>query len=853
MQKIKRLIKNKNFLRGLFAVILIANFGLISELSANGFPEPPSRLNLGGIMSAEENPFCPTSVFTGIAGSVVDLGNDFVSGYSYSEYIAATENLCPEVVTTAGLQKKLESNPGILNVANSLNNTLLAQRPASGLNYIQEKVYALTNPTTVSAQSTEYYSPGGTGFDLLRPIQAFWSWSVRVVYGVLILLIIAMAFGIMFKSKLPVIGEITIQNAIPAITLAMILVPLSYAISGVFIDVITVGTNAVHQFLIGTPASPGYSIYQNSVNDTGSGGGGTQGGYFPDDPRVSFMYIRDRINVKEPLTAVFNSTIQNDTTGLVNNGLLTSINTIINSIFHSNPNAPDQSKDMTWLGDILQLIVALASIWISIKIFVKLFKKYITMILSPILSPFIFATVAIPGNGIKSVMDYVKMLWSCALAYIVTYLMFLLTVIFTDPSFQAGVPPIASGFFRPPLLNLGGIGVDSGNITLTLFTLIGLGIFFSIPSTLESIDVALGTTGMIPKFITTPIDSFKDGLSFATKSTVNLGRNTDSLVRGIHDKRIATNAAMRNARIRAMNFADRRRGIKADDSDSWQSKKSREYNEKITELTQRMEAAEAAGDRRARNNLAREIEDVKKEAQALGVSTFGVSEEKKEDGKSINVTVEWNGNPTFANFEPGPNRITFNDAQISRIRELVVTRREAIIMETLFKLKIEFQNIPIPDRFEPGQLEISTEGPVVNRVQTYIRNPEGYSLGDINRINSPATTRNFIPFPFVRRPVATDNIYEHIRFTTSHIDAPKLMQNLTVLEGSKAIKLPFILQIDPMDEAKFEELFGRYDPTTNSYGVGLVQRGLISEKRGFTYGTTTSNMITMIVGVSAVK
>lgn len=863
MKRFKDILKSKSFVKGLFVVLFIANLGLAFDISAadGGLTKSASESNLFTILNADENPQCAIAVNKGVIGGAINVVTDFTSGIRYSEYIAAQENICPDQITTASLQRKVQQNPGVLSIANGLNNTILAQRPSSGINYIQEKVYALTNPTSVNAQSREeYYSPGGTGFDLLRPIQSFWSWSVRVVYGVLILLIIAMAFGIMFKSKLPVVGEITIQNAIPAITLAMILVPLSYAISGVFIDVITVGTNAVHQFLIGTPASPGYQIYLNSATDTGTGSGAVDRGYFADDPRVSFMYIRDRINVKEPASAVFNSTIQNDNSGIVNNGIVTTINSIINSIFHSDGGVADASRDMTWLGDICQFVISLASIWISIKIFVRLFKKYLTMIIAPIISPFIFATVAIPGNGIKSVMDYAKLLWSCSLSYIVTYLMFLLTIIFTDPSFQAGVPNIASGFFRPPLLNIGAFGIDSGSITTALLTLIGLGIFFSIPSTLEGIDVALGTNSMLPKFITTPIDSFQDGLSFAGKSITGSARSIQAGAKGISDVRIGARSAMQNARTRALNFADRARNISASDSDSWQSRRSRDYNKRITDLTQQMETADRLGNRGLRNKLAADIERVKAEAKALGVSTYGVSEEeKKKDGKSIAVSIEWNGNPAIADFVPGPNRITFNNSQINRLHNLLVVNRDTVLNETLFKLKIDFQNIPLPDKFTTSQLTLITEGPVdSNGVQTYVQNKEGSSLADIDPVGGKVTAGdnlssiNFLPFPFLGKPAATDPIYRLMRFTYNANDIAKVPTMLQIVKPNTFIKIPLVLQMDPMTQGEFESLFGVKNPTTNIYdGIGAVQKGLISEKRGFSYGATDSNVVTLIVGVAS--
>src|SRR5690606_18904813 len=164
-----------------------------------------------------------------------------------------------------------------------------------------QKVYALTNPGRVYAEDLGVapapYFPSGTGFQLLQPIQAFWGWSVNIVYGILILIIIGIAFAIIFRNNLGGSQVVTIQSAIPSIALAMILVPLSYAISGLFIDAITIGTNAVHAFLLG-PGAPGNAVYEsrnvllkgkceNQTSDDAS----CDRGLYADDDRVNWFNI----------------------------------------------------------------------------------------------------------------------------------------------------------------------------------------------------------------------------------------------------------------------------------------------------------------------------------------------------------------------------------------------------------------------------------------------------------------------------------------------------------------------------------------------------------------------------------
>ncbi len=520
-----------------------------------------------------------TSMNVGGIGAFINqpLSNGFLGDELYSvKYARCVDELgkdaCKPEYTTLQTAMYLGSPDGstfsTVNAISSLNVAIITDRPISAVDYFQDKVYALTHFNTVSAQPADasitgreaYYSPGGTGFNLLKPIQNFWSWSVRVVYGFLLIIVVIIAFAIMFRQRLSGNVEVTVQNAIPAIAMAMILVPLSYAISGLFIDFITVGTNAVHEFLIGTPGSPGHSFYQGSDdpdnlrNPLNSSDPYTDRGYYPDDVRVDWLRARDKINVSTTFGAVAQDL--GEVSGLNGNVIFLAVGSIVNALTGKGQDA--DPADFTWVGDIVQFFISIVTLWIGIQIFVHLFKKYITIILYPVMSPFIFATVAIPGNGTKSIMQYVKVMGAAALAFIVTYAMFLLSIIFTSKEFLADVPTFASGSFNPPLLGLKSIGIGSNEMTQLLLTLIGLGIYFSIPNTLKSIDTALGANNPLPKFITTPIDSFRESQRVMFKTAPALAGRA-ALTGG----RFAGNAASSPFRAfsGAMDIADRVRGI----------------------------------------------------------------------------------------------------------------------------------------------------------------------------------------------------------------------------------------------------------------------------------------------------
>ena len=246
-------------------------------------------------------------IFGDSAGLVIQSGNyiDKWAGICKTTGIADITKITPEQITAYFQKADNNSNGGVAGILSNINAQLLDQRPASGIDYVNEKVYAITNPGKVyAADNPSTYYPGA-GSELLRPIQGFWGWSVNLVFGFLVLLILVVAFAIMFRQRLGGAAEVTIQNAIPSIALAMILIPLSYAISGLFIDAITLGTNAVHGFLLG-PQSPGSSVYANRPNANAVecdlqntdvvGGVACDRGYYADDPSIDVFRARDRID-----------------------------------------------------------------------------------------------------------------------------------------------------------------------------------------------------------------------------------------------------------------------------------------------------------------------------------------------------------------------------------------------------------------------------------------------------------------------------------------------------------------------------------------------------------------------------
>jgi len=132
---------------------------------------------------------------------------------------------------------------------------LLKDRPLSGITYFKQKARNLKLIPAAHAQ--------GIGFNVLDPILPIWRVSRNLAYALFVIAILIMAFMIMFRVKISPQTVITVQSALPKVTLALILITFSYAIAGLLVDLMYVVTGFSGLFLsqvikaVGAPAAPG--------------------------------------------------------------------------------------------------------------------------------------------------------------------------------------------------------------------------------------------------------------------------------------------------------------------------------------------------------------------------------------------------------------------------------------------------------------------------------------------------------------------------------------------------------------------------------------------------------------------
>lgn len=305
---------------------------------------------------------------------------------------------------------------------------MYAHPPASGLEYFAQQINKI-NPVKPA-----YAQAGTTGFNALAPVQALWTQFRNISYVGFVIVFIVIGFMIMFRAKVSAQTVATLQDSIPRIVVALILVTFSYALVGLMID-------------------------------------------------LMFVILNVAINALTPV-------IQPDRANKIifEKNIITTITTSWGSIVGSTSKAAEGIlKQVGFGGKILEiitfgtidniagLVVGVAALFIMFKIFIMLLMAYVSIIIYTVFAPFMLLFQALPGNN--GAVGWFKQIVANLSVFVAVALMVLFAGIFANIQALGGPGKfiIEEGKTQFPLLS-GGIDVT------TMSRLIGLGFLFMIPS-----------------------------------------------------------------------------------------------------------------------------------------------------------------------------------------------------------------------------------------------------------------------------------------------------------------------------------------------------------------------------------
>lgn len=302
--------------------------------------------------------------------------------------------------------------------------------PASGVTEIKSLA---SKAIDYSTGVTPAYAQSGYGFDSLSAVQNLWKAARNVTYLLMVIILVASGFMIMFRVKINPQTVVSLQTMIPKLVITLILVTFSFAIAGFVIDMVYVFiTLFISMLQLSGIISP------NNIGETIRLFTTTHGewiiGYF----LVPWLIIL--------LMGVIVATIPVAATSII---IPVAVTLLISGSVMA----------------IFALVITIFLLFQLIKIWWMLLKTYITLILLIAIGPLQIMLDLIPGQS--GFGPWIRNIIANASVFVVVPMMFLLNMLFWKPFFGLSTIPQIQGALdlAPWLSPLGGVETGIGTLT----------------------------------------------------------------------------------------------------------------------------------------------------------------------------------------------------------------------------------------------------------------------------------------------------------------------------------------------------------------------------------------------------
>lgn len=427
-----------------------------------------------------------------------------------------TTHQCLGLDTTTGKIGYVPSNGGAVGFVNNMIADLYTP-PINTAGYVHyvasnfglvKHTYAKetgSDPGTGSNKGSSSSVSNGIGFDRLTPLLGLWTTFRNIAYLAFVIIFVVIGFAIMLRVKIDPRTVMTIENQIPKIIIALLLVTFSYAIAGFLIDMMYVTTYLTINVITnaqGVSQDTAASIRTAEKNDLAggnplgfmndvlarqaSGPAGVGGGGF------GAIVTGTAGSVKDIVQSIFyeaNISSGNNGPGDVNNGGSIGTSTLAGGVIGAlgcgfiggiisggifaipaavacgiggaaggaalsigGIDVPTLVRNVVGnlMGDIVGilalLIIGIAILVAMFRVWLALILAYVSILLDIVLAPFIIIIGVFPGTKI-GFGSWLKGMIGNLLAYPVTVAMFLLAKVFMENFAVNGATS-----FVPPLI-----------------------------------------------------------------------------------------------------------------------------------------------------------------------------------------------------------------------------------------------------------------------------------------------------------------------------------------------------------------------------------------------------------------
>lgn len=321
----------------------------------------------------------------------------------------------------------------------------------------------------------------GIGFQGLEPTLKLWKAFRNITYMIFVILFLIIGLGIMFRIKIDPRTVMTVQNQIPKIIIALVLVTFSYAIAGFLIDLMYVSMYLVIAVFVGAGID---SVSISASNPFGAVGGlgglsGIAGGVADSIAGIVASTFEGTLGgiisgiIGAIIGGIIGTQTQFSVLGFSPPPILTTAIFGLGFGFFGNEITGLIARIIAYLIIIIALFSALLRLWFI------LIKSYIFILINVVFAPFLIARGLIPGQA--GIGGWIRSMVSNLSVFPVTIIMFLLGKAFMEglkggtPGQPPFVPPMVGDFLNPE----------------ALASIIGLGIILMLPEVANMVRDAL--------------------------------------------------------------------------------------------------------------------------------------------------------------------------------------------------------------------------------------------------------------------------------------------------------------------------------------------------------------------------
>lgn len=372
---------------------------------------------------------------------------------TYAQYLSrALTNSINGMLLSESSETGLAYDDGAVIEIASLTDSMIWNQPASSVEYIADI-------GRNAGFTSEAYAQDGSGWSALSPVLSIWKAFRNIAYFGFVIVFVVIGFMIMFQSKIGGQAIVTIQMALPQITITLLLITFSYAIVALMIDLIYV----LIYFVVGIFAT--FGILNNGAEAINILMSNSIFG-------LIWQHIIGPSEVSGSAASAINAIVESMFTQMVGNAA----GNILGAIS----------------GVLGFLIIAVWILFSVFKVFFMLLKAYVSIVFGIIFAPIILMANAIPGS--TAAVGWFKSILANVLVFPAVAILILIGVALTN-----GNNHNSNNQFNVA----SGIGYDPGQVqdvalpfialnTSGIIAIVGLGFVIMLPNLLEVVYKALG-------------------------------------------------------------------------------------------------------------------------------------------------------------------------------------------------------------------------------------------------------------------------------------------------------------------------------------------------------------------------